>query len=55
VVLDTTMKKERASGWARFGFSTGDRSKLRKAGLLSKVAEIRIPGDEAVPRLNVGF
>jgi hypothetical protein len=30
-------------------------NKLKKARLLSKTAEVVIPGDEVMPRANVGF
>jgi hypothetical protein len=54
-VKDSTSKKEKASGWARSTFSMSNLNKHNKVGLLSKVAEIRIPSDEVVPRPDVGL
>jgi hypothetical protein len=36
VAKDSISRKEKASGWARSSFTTGDLNKLRKAGLLPK-------------------
>jgi hypothetical protein len=52
---DSTLSKEKASGWARSAFSSNDLKKLKKAGLLSKATEVVILGDEIVPVLDVGF
>jgi hypothetical protein len=50
-----TSKKEKAAGWARSGFTTGDMRKLKKTRMLPKAVEIAIPGDEVISHLDVGF
>jgi hypothetical protein len=55
VVKDPTLKKEKAAGWARSGFTTDNLNKLKKVRLLSKAAGVMIPGDEVVLHPYVGF
>jgi hypothetical protein len=45
----------KAEGWARSGFSDVDLNKLKKVGLLLKVADLVIPGDKIIPRPDDGF
>jgi hypothetical protein len=51
----TAASKMKAEGWARSGFSDVDLNKLKKVGLLLKVADLVIPGDKIIPCPDDGF
>jgi hypothetical protein len=51
----TAGKKEKATGWARFGFTKSDLNKLKKARMLSKAVDVVIPDNEIVPCLDIIF
>ncbi|KAM0887633.1 hypothetical protein ACQ4PT_028891 [Festuca glaucescens] len=50
-----TSGKERASGWSRSKFTSGDLRKLRKYGLLPTKTEAKIPDDEVMPQPEEGW
>jgi hypothetical protein len=51
----TAVRKMRAEGWARSGFTDVDLNTLKKARLLPKAAEMVIPSDEIIPCPDDGF